>query len=65
MNDPIDTSGERLVSPEEVARLVLQAIRDRRDWIFTHDEYSPMLDERFRVISEDHAPLRGTEEKGA
>ncbi len=57
MNDGIETSGERLESPERVARLVLDGIRERRDWIFTHEEYLPMLDERHRAIVSDHEPL--------
>ena len=64
MNDGLDTSGERLASPDEVAQLVLQGIRERRDWIFTHDEYSPMLDERHTTIVADHEPLRQREEVG-
>ncbi len=58
MNEGQDTSGERLASPEEVAQSVLDGIRARRDWIFTHDEYSPMLDERHKAIVADHEPLR-------
>lgn len=65
MNEGLDTSGERLASPEEVAQLVMQGIRERRDWIFTHDEYFPMLEERHRAIVADHEPLRQKEEVGA
>jgi len=58
MNDGFEPEeDERRIPPEEVARLVLDGLAERRDWIFTHAEYLPFLEERFAGIMADHDPL--------
>lgn len=44
---------EAPISPDEVAAIVLQAIRDDRFWILTHPEYRELVVQRARAIATD------------
>ena len=44
------------MAPSEVARQVFEAVRDRRFYILTHDEFKPRVTERAKNIVEGRAP---------
>jgi NAD(P)-dependent dehydrogenase (short-subunit alcohol dehydrogenase family) len=47
------------LDPEEVAGLVLDAVRARRFYVFTHPDWTPLLEERFRRITTGEDPSGG------
>ena len=49
--------GERLIPPADVAEVVLDALIDRRDWIFTHPEYLDFLEARHAGIVADYRKI--------
>lgn len=54
------SSGPLTVSAEDVARLVVDAVRNDRFWILTHPkEYRPMIEQRCKGIVETGEVVRG------
>ncbi len=48
---------ERLIPPYEVADVVLDAMAERRDWVFTHPEYMDFLHARHAAIVADYQKI--------
>jgi NAD(P)-dependent dehydrogenase (short-subunit alcohol dehydrogenase family) len=44
------------LDPDHVAALVLDAVRTRRFYVFTHPDWTPLVAERFRRITEGEEP---------
>ena len=58
MTAQLDNDGEeRLLPPEAVSALVLDAVAERRDWVFTHPEYLDALEARHAGIVADYRKI--------
>lgn len=52
-----DDDGERLMVPADVADLVLDAVAERRSYVFTHPEYLPMLQAYHGAVADDYQKI--------
>jgi NAD(P)-dependent dehydrogenase (short-subunit alcohol dehydrogenase family) len=56
MRDQMRAMFESGMASSEVARQVFEAVRDRKFWVLTHDEFKPRVLERAQGIIEGRAP---------